>query len=55
MSTFARYESQNSMARYVITVDFYLHTGTLEPFLKLIKENAHKSLTDEPGCDTSMS
>jgi autoinducer 2-degrading protein len=39
------------MARYVITVDFYLHTGTLEPFLKLIKENAHKSLTDEPGCD----
>ena len=45
------YESQNAMARYVITVDFYLHTGTLEPFLKLIKENAHKSLTDEPGCD----
>jgi len=39
------------MARYVITVDFYLHTGTLEPFLRLIKENAEKSLTDEPGCD----
>jgi len=39
------------MARYVITVDFNLHPGTLEPFLKLIKENAQKSLTDEPGCD----
>ena len=39
------------MARYIITVDFHLHPGTLEPFLKLIKENAHKSLTDEPGCD----
>ena len=39
------------MLRYVITVDFYLHAGTLEPFLKLIKDNAHKSLTEEPGCD----
>ena len=39
------------MARFVITVDFYLHAGTLEPFLRLIKENAHKSLTEEPGCD----
>lgn len=39
------------MARFVITVDFYLRAGTLEPFLKLIKENAHKSLTEEPGCD----
>jgi quinol monooxygenase YgiN len=39
------------MARYVITVDFFLHTGTLEPFLKLIKDNARTSLADEPGCD----
>ena len=39
------------MARFVITVDFYLHAGTLEPFLILIKENARKSLTEEPGCD----
>ena len=39
------------MPRYVITVDFFLHAGTLEPFLKLIKENAHTSLTEEPGCD----
>ena len=38
------------MPPYVITVDFYLHAGTLEPFLKLIKENAAKSLTEEPGC-----
>jgi len=38
------------MARYVITVDFYLHAGTLEPFLRLIKENAHQSVADEPGC-----
>jgi (4S)-4-hydroxy-5-phosphonooxypentane-2,3-dione isomerase len=51
MATSANHESQNSMARYVITVDFHLHPGTLEPFLKLIKENAHKSITDEPGCD----
>jgi len=39
------------MPRYVITVDFFLHAGTLEPFLRLIKDNAQKSLTDEPGCD----
>jgi quinol monooxygenase YgiN len=39
------------MPRFVITVDFYLHAGTLEPFLILVKENAHKSLTQEPGCD----
>jgi quinol monooxygenase YgiN len=39
------------MPRYVITVDFFLHAGTLEPFLRLIKENAQKSLGDEPGCD----
>ncbi|MEO8007418.1 MAG: putative quinol monooxygenase [Betaproteobacteria bacterium] len=39
------------MARFVITVDFFLHAGTLEHFLILIKENAHKSLTVEPGCD----
>jgi len=39
------------MARYVITVDFYLHAGTLEPFLRLIKENARQSVADEPGCD----
>ena len=39
------------MPRYVITVDFFLHPGTLEPFLRLIKENAQKSLSDEPGCD----
>ena len=39
------------MARFVITVDFYLHAGTLEPFLILIKENAYKSLTEEPGCE----
>ena len=39
------------MARFVITVDFYLHAGTLEPFLILIKENARTSLAEEPGCD----
>ena len=39
------------MARFVITVDFNLHTGALEPFLILIKDNARKSLSDEPGCD----
>lgn len=39
------------MSRYVITVDFDLHPGALDPFLALIKENARKSLADEPGCD----
>jgi autoinducer 2-degrading protein len=40
-----------AMARFVITVDFFLHAGTLEPFLKLIKDNARTSMADEPGCD----
>ncbi|HEX4986104.1 MAG TPA: putative quinol monooxygenase [Burkholderiales bacterium] len=39
------------MVRYVITVDFFLHAGALEPFLRLIKDNARQSLADEPGCD----
>ncbi len=39
------------MSRYVITVDFYLHPGALDPFLNLIRENARKSLADEPDCD----
>lgn len=38
------------MARFVITVDFLLHTGALDPFLALIKDNARKSLELEPGC-----
>jgi quinol monooxygenase YgiN len=38
------------MSRYVITVDFYLHAGALDPFLKLIKDNARLSVEDEPGC-----
>jgi quinol monooxygenase YgiN len=38
------------MSRYVITVDFFLQAGALDPFLKLIRENARKSLDDEPGC-----
>lgn len=38
------------MARYLITVDFFLHPGALDPFLALIRENARKSLSDEPGC-----
>lgn len=39
------------MSRYVITVDFFLHPGALDPFLTLIRENARKSLADEPECD----
>ncbi|MEQ1879894.1 MAG: putative quinol monooxygenase [Burkholderiales bacterium] len=39
------------MDRYVITVDFWLQPGALEPFLSLIKENARKSLAEEPGCN----
>lgn len=38
------------MPRYVITVDFLLKAGALDPFLKLIRENARRSLEDEPGC-----
>jgi (4S)-4-hydroxy-5-phosphonooxypentane-2,3-dione isomerase len=38
------------MSRYVITVDFFLHPGALDPFLKMIRENARKSVEDEPGC-----
>lgn len=38
------------MSRYVITVDFHLHAGALDPFLAMIKENARRSLEDEPGC-----
>ena len=40
-----------TMDRYVITVDFWLKPGALEPFLTLIKENARKSLAEEAGCD----
>lgn len=38
------------MDRFLITVDFYLVPGALDPFLALIKENARKSLADEAGC-----
>ena len=39
------------MDRYVITVDFWLHPGALEPFLALIRDNASRSLASEPGCE----
>ena len=38
------------MDRFLITVDFYLLPGALDPFLALIKENARRSLAEEPGC-----
>src|SRR5258708_15374065 len=38
------------MDRFLITVDFYLLPAALDPFLALIKENARKSLAEEPGC-----
>ena len=38
------------MSRYVITVDFWLQPAALDPFLAMIKENAKRSLEDEPGC-----
>jgi autoinducer 2-degrading protein len=38
------------MKRYVITVDFQLHPGTLAQFLPLMLDNAEKSRTLEPGC-----
>jgi quinol monooxygenase YgiN len=39
------------MARFLITVDFWLRPGALEPFLTLIRDNAKRSLDEEPGCD----
>ena len=38
------------MERFLITVDFYLLPGALDPFIALIKENARRSLAEEPGC-----
>jgi quinol monooxygenase YgiN len=38
------------MDRFLITVDFDLLPGALDPFIALIKENARKSLAEEPGC-----
>ena len=39
------------MKRYVITVDFQLHPGSLPQFLPLMLDNAEKSRTHEAGCD----
>jgi len=38
------------MPGYVITVDFEIEPAELKPFLKLVRENAQRSLKDEPGC-----
>jgi (4S)-4-hydroxy-5-phosphonooxypentane-2,3-dione isomerase len=35
---------------YIITVEFRLLPGCREAFLPLIRENARRSLADEPGC-----
>jgi len=35
---------------YVITVEFHLRPGCAADFLPLIRENARRSLADEPGC-----
>jgi quinol monooxygenase YgiN len=39
------------MPRFVITVEFVLRPSSLQRFLALIKDNAHRSLSEEPGCD----
>jgi (4S)-4-hydroxy-5-phosphonooxypentane-2,3-dione isomerase len=38
------------MKRYAVTVDFFLHPGTMGRFLPLMLDNAEKSRTLEPGC-----
>lgn len=38
------------MTPYVITVTFQIRPGCAETFLSLIRENARRSLLDEPGC-----
>lgn len=36
--------------RFAVTVDFELHDGAAEEFLRLVKANAAASVRDEPGC-----
>ncbi len=38
------------MNPYIITVAFHMRPGTTALFLPLIRENARRSLADEPGC-----
>lgn len=38
------------MTPYVITVYFRLRPGSAAAFLPLVRENARRSLADEPGC-----
>jgi len=38
------------MTPYVITVAFQIRHGCIDAFLPLIRENARRSLADEPGC-----
>ena len=39
------------MKRYVITVEFVVHPGSMRQFMPLMLDNAEKSRTLEPGCD----
>jgi (4S)-4-hydroxy-5-phosphonooxypentane-2,3-dione isomerase len=38
------------LSGYVITVDFEIEPAELRDFLALVRENAKRSLADEPGC-----
>jgi autoinducer 2-degrading protein len=38
------------LSGYVITVDFEIEPAELGNFLSLVRENAKRSLQDEPGC-----
>jgi len=38
------------MGGYVITVDFEIEPAELRQFLSLVRENAKRSVRDEPGC-----
>jgi len=38
------------MMPYIITVAFHLRPGSVAAFLPMIRENARRSLADEPGC-----
>lgn len=38
------------MPRYVIWVEFDLHPGARDAFLSAVRENAARSVADEPGC-----
>jgi quinol monooxygenase YgiN len=38
------------MLMYVVVVDFEIKPDVIDPFRRLIRDNARRSVNDEPGC-----